>query len=147
MQTGMIFFKFPAKNKTFKLNGKIPKICNLSSEFVHYKSLIDRLDSASAMSYWKLIGCIPRCSYTKYSLNVLWDSNFDLLGSTYIPYFQNHKPQVGLLSSNKTHKLRLILKSNLFQNRRRDRFSICFPPSFEFLYSDSARKGLLKLLL
>ena len=97
MQTGMIFFKFPAKNKTFKLNGKIPKICNLSSEFVHYKNLINGLDSASAMSYWKLIGCIPRCSYTKYSLNVLWDSNFDLLGTyNYIPYFQNHKPQVAL---------------------------------------------------
>ena len=65
------------------MNGKIPRICNLSSEFVHYKSLIARLDSASAMSYWKLIGCIPRCSYTKYSLNVLWDSNFDLLGMYY----------------------------------------------------------------
>ena len=37
-----------------------------------------------------------------------------------------------------------VLKSNLFQNWHRHAFSSYFPPTFEFLNSDSARKGLFR---
>ena len=35
-----------------------------------------------------------------------------------------------------------LLKSYLFQNQHRHRFSICFPPTFEFKNSNCARKRL-----
>ena len=43
--------------------------------------------------------------------------------------------------------LRLRLKSYLFQNQHWHRFSICFPPTFEFLNSNCARKRLLNDLI
>ena len=68
-----------AKNKVAKLNGTALKICNETSEYLNYKRIIQRLDMASETSYWKIIGCTPRCEFTKYSMKRLYDSFFDKL--------------------------------------------------------------------
>ena len=62
-----------------KLNGSALKICNETSEYLNYKRIIQRLDMASETSYWKIIGCTPRCEFTKYSMKRLYDSFFDKL--------------------------------------------------------------------
>ena len=66
-------------NKMAKSNGTALKICNETSEYLNYKRIIQRLDMASETSYWKIIGCTPRCKFTKYSMKRLYDSFFDKL--------------------------------------------------------------------
>ena len=60
-------------------DGVILETCSKSSEYMQYRNLTNILDAASKISYWKIIGCIPRCKYTKYVLGPLYDSNFDQL--------------------------------------------------------------------
>ena len=70
---------FLAKKNKVMLDGVILETCSKSSEYMQYRNLTNILDAASKISYWKIIGCIPRCKYTKYVLGPLYDSNFDQL--------------------------------------------------------------------
>ena len=44
---------------------------------MQYKNITGILDSASEIAYFKVIGCIPRCSYTKYRMKPIYDSNYN----------------------------------------------------------------------
>ena len=70
-------FFFPAKKKIVDLNGISLETCKKSEEFLQYKNVTKMLDKTNAISFWKTIGCIPKCTYTQYKLTQVFDSNYN----------------------------------------------------------------------
>mgnify|MGYP001452799072 CR=1 FL=1 len=52
-------------------------ICTSSDQFMKYKQLGENLSHASSDNYWDLIGCTPRCKFTKYKLKPMVEGTND----------------------------------------------------------------------
>lgn len=60
------------------MDGILPS-CSTKEQYSQYKKLVLALDKAVSTSFWNLVNCTPRCTYTKYTAHVLSESNFDMI--------------------------------------------------------------------
>ena len=65
------YLNFLAKNDT-----DLP-ICTSSEQYMKYRQLGENLSHASSDNYWDLIGCTPRCKFTKYKLKPMVEGTND----------------------------------------------------------------------
>ena len=52
-------------------------ICTSSQQYMKYRELGENLSHASSDNYWDLIGCTPRCKFTKYKLKPMVEGTND----------------------------------------------------------------------